>query len=46
MLLSLDALKKTGLVYEQNGKLFFNVEQKKKEKRKNQRKDKVKENNI
>ena len=45
MLLSLDALKKTGLVYEENGKLFLNVEQKKKEKRKNQRKDKVKDNN-
>ena len=46
MLLRLDALKECGLVIEENGELFLNVEQKKKEKRKNQRKDKVKENNI
>ncbi len=46
MLLRLDALKECGLVFEENGRLFINNEEKKKEKRKNQRKDKVKENNI
>ena len=38
--------KECGLVFEENGRLFINIEEKKKEKRKNQRKDKVKENNI
>ena len=44
MQISLDTLKKFGIVIEEDGKLFLNVGQKKKEKRKNQRKDKVKEN--
>lgn len=46
MQLSLDTLKKFGVVFEEEGKLYFRAKKKKKEKRKDQRKDKVKEKII